>query len=170
MKRIALSMFGAVALVYALLSGREPNYAGALPGLLRSDLVGSLRAIGLQCDGAKRTGETYLTSCRHERFDYSEFVLIYGPTPRTVDLIQSSVNQFYRPSDERALRLFGVLGSIEYGGGDSAFSEAWTLSHLSAQQDQPLSAVWMHRGGARFRFSGPVTARSLDIEYLPAAP
>lgn len=167
MKRIALSMFGVVALVYALLSGREPSYAGAIPGLQRSDLVRSLRAIGLQCDGAKHVGETYLNSCRHERFEYSEFVIIYGPTPRTVDLIQSSVNQFHQPSDTRAARLFGALASIEYSGGDSTFAEAWALSHLSAQLDQPLSAVWMFRGGARFRFSGPVTARSLDIEYLP---
>lgn len=168
MKRIALSMFGAVALaVYALLSGREPNYAGAIPGLRRSDVTASLRSIGLQCESAKRTGETYLTACKRERFEYSEFVLIYGPTARTVDLIQSSVNQFYQPSDSRAVPLFRALAGIEYIDGDSAYSTDWALHHLTAQQDQPMAAVWMYRGGVRFRFSGPVTARSLDIEYMP---
>jgi len=128
-----------------------------LRGLWASDIQKALPQQNLACQGPKKEGMTSAWSCDWGTVLVQHRVLFYGSAPGKIEYLKATVSQSDQPKDSRVLPLFSVLAGLRFNGADPALARAWVEKTIATGGETVF-------GPARFKLSGDVTRRSLEIK------
>jgi hypothetical protein len=128
-----------------------------LRGLWASDIQKALSQQHLTCQGPKKEGQTNAWSCDWGTVLVQHKVLFYGSAPGKIEYLKATVSQSDQPKDSRVLPLFTALAGLHFNGAEPAKAREW-VEKTTANGGETVF------GPAKFKLSGDVTRRSLEIK------
>ncbi len=138
-------------------SGEPAMETRWLRGLWASDIQKALPQQNVACQGPKKEGQTNAWGCEWGTVLVHYKVVFYGSAPGKIEYVNASVSQSDQPKDSRVLPLFTALAGLRFNGADPAKAREWVEESV-ARGGQTVF------GPAKFKLSGDVTRRTLEIK------
>lgn len=128
-----------------------------LRGLWASDIRKALPAENIRCEAPRQEGKTTAWGCEWGTPLVSYKVRFYGTAPGKIEYLNATVVQSNQPKDSLVLPLFTMLAGLRFDGADPVRAREWVQKTLAENGQTEF-------GPAKFKVSGDVTKRTLEIK------
>jgi hypothetical protein len=128
-----------------------------LRGLWASDIRKALPADNIRCAAPRQEGQTTAWRCEWGTPLVTYDVRFYGSAPGKIEYLNATVRQSNQPKDSLTRPLFTNLAGLHFDGADPAKAREWVQKTM-AEGGQTVF------GPAKFKLSGDVTKRTLEIK------
>ena len=128
-----------------------------LRGLWASDIRKALPADNVRCEGPRQEGQSTAWSCQWGTPLVTYKVLYYGAAPGKIEYINARVTQSNQPKDSLSLAVFTRIAGLHFEGADPVAAREWVQKALAEGGQTTF-------GPAKFKISGDVTRRTLEVK------
>jgi hypothetical protein len=128
-----------------------------LRGLWASDIRKALPADNVRCEGPRQEGQSTAWSCTWGTPLVTYKVLYYGAAPGKIEYINARVTQSNQPKDALSLAVFTRIAGLHFEGAEPAAAREWVKKALADGGQTTF-------GPAKFKISGDVTRRTLEVK------